>query len=556
LLDFSKVGLPSTCQSLNEAFTHFAMTGFRAPRARAKDDSVHGTRWTKSWVEAVGGQRLVEPLAKDLGLALDDRQRLLLNRFGDLVESVIFSGAVNATYASVDAAAQLDELLQIVRDEASSAIDSLSKPAKEAVAEVDVFQSEDTGLPVLHLTVSQAPKLVVMVSRSYFSLRTGVSYGFKTVSGSSASRPTSASPVVAKRRLDDKCREVGWQMSVAGVVKTWVDSILLDMEARELRRVDGIPDNLGIVPSEISVAHLNSESGGKETSEANAGVGMAEALTENPSTGRAKDGNSESSVMKFGDTSEANGGMLNMGIAEPNEKSDVDQGAWQKKLEGPSRKQAMAEREDDGVPDGLRMDLIEVRPSDAKLEISCKEANAVRDRDGHNEILPMEQINYCRKEAVDARGDEGEGEILEKDSMAVQLSDGNLEITHEGLNEMRDGDAHNEILQMELSNTLRKEMIEGQVGYEAQDLSRIHSNEVCGIYNGIIFSGTEPDNPREGNGHRTVSHVNICDSKLEESISEQIEARVGNQAPESSGVRSSGVKGDHVDPATMQVDDL
>jgi hypothetical protein len=532
------------------------MTGFRAPRARAKDDSIHGTRWTKSWVEAVGGQRLVEPLAKDLGLALDDRQRLLLNRFGDLVESVIFSGEVNATYASVDAAAQLDDLLQIVRDEASSAIDSLSKPAKEAVAEVDVFQSEDTGLPVLHLTVSQAPKLVVMVSRSYFSLRTGVSYGFKTVSSSSAFRPTSASAVVAKRRLDDKCREVGWQMSVAGVVKTWVDSILLDMEARELRRVDGIPDNLGIVPSEISVAHLNSESGGKETSEANAGVGMAEALTENPSTGRAKDGNLESSVMKFGDTSEANGGMQNLGIAEPNEKSDVDQGAWQKELEGPSRKQAMAEREDDGVPDVLPMDLSEVRTSDAKLEISCKEAKAVRDGDGHNELLPMDQINYCRKEAVDARGDEGEGQILQKDTSAVQLSDGNLEITHEGLNEIRDGDAHNEILQMELSNTLRKEMIEGQVGYEAQDLSRIHSNEVCGIYNGVIFSSTEPDNPREGNVRHTVSHVNICDSKLEESISEQIEARVGNQAPESPSVRSSGVKGDHVDPATMQVDDL
>jgi hypothetical protein len=528
------------------------MTGFRAPRARANDDSIPGSRWTKSWVEAVGGQRLIEPLANDLGLALDGRQRLLLNRFGDLVENLIFSGAVSAANASVDAAAQLDDLFQIVRDEVSSAVDSLSEPAKKAVAEVDVFQSDDTGLPVLHLTISQAPKLVAMVSRSYFTLRTGVSYGFKTASSSSASRLTGASAVAA-RRLDDKCREVGWQMSVAGVVKAWVDSVLASVEAREQRMVDGIPETLRIPSDEIVVACRNSESGGKETSEAKAGDGNAGASTKKASPGRAKGVNLDNSVMNSGDDK---AGMLISGIGEQNERKCVEQEICRKELGEPSRKQAMDERKDTGLPEVPPMALRGVQTSNTILEISNEEANGVPDSDGNTEVLLMEEISDCRMEAVDARGSDACREFPRPNATEEQSIDVNLKISHEReLIEIGDGDAHNEILQMELSNTSRKEMMEGQVDYVARSVSRIQSNEVCGSYKSVIFSGTEPDKTREGRESNILSQVNSCDSNLEGPFSEQIEVRVSNVDPESSGVISSDKKLDHRNPETMQVDD-
>jgi hypothetical protein len=176
-----------------------------------------------SWVEAVGGDAVVSVAAAECGVELGDAQRALLERFGTLVEAIVLGRAVGSAQSTqvTRAVRELDAVGCAVRDEVNDVVRLLRETNGEAVCSVVVEESLDTGLPVVRVNVVGAPELVVRVGRSYCEKATGVSYGFRSDGGR-----LQGAAAAAAGRLDESCREIGWQVSVSRVITSWVTSAM------------------------------------------------------------------------------------------------------------------------------------------------------------------------------------------------------------------------------------------------------------------------------------------------------------------------------------------
>lgn len=176
---------------------------------------------TKSWVEAVGGEVVVAPLAEECGVELDERQRRFLERFGALVEAAVQGSSFGLSQTS-RAVGELRDVRRIVQDEVDDALSAISAPCKELVESAKVVESPETGLPVTTIRLRSVGDLVILVCRSYYNVRAGVSYGFR--SDVKGKHPSKSACTGAVNRLDEVCRQKGWQVSVRTVVQTWVQA--------------------------------------------------------------------------------------------------------------------------------------------------------------------------------------------------------------------------------------------------------------------------------------------------------------------------------------------
>lgn len=175
----------------------------------------------RPWVDAVGGQAVLEPIAKECGVELTESQYRFLNRFGTIVEASVRGRDIGSNQIA-KAERDLKYVCDYVSDEVNKVVDNLESNVKIALQVADVCTTTATGLPVVRLRLPPAPELIIMVTRSYIQEGIGVSYGFID----EHSRTARLKGVAAKfaSQLDEACRPVGWQLSVTQVLQVWISA--------------------------------------------------------------------------------------------------------------------------------------------------------------------------------------------------------------------------------------------------------------------------------------------------------------------------------------------